>query len=297
MLKIESVTKSFRKKKVLNNITLNVKPGEVVALAGPNGVGKTTLLNLIAGISSINEGSVTIDSIPLKNYLRRNRGIGYFQQDFLFFNHRTFADQLNLFFDLAGYSKIQKEEFLERWISDMNLQPHYKEKIKNLSHGTVVKLNFLQTIIGSPEILLFDEPFSGLDVEQTILVRKYLRKIKTQSGIAIISSHDLHLLDNGLCNRFVFLQDGEIVRSLSEKEIQENYMTIVCSEDESEKLYKKLFGLHYNAKVIDIGEPEVKIVVECKTKEIKNLAKKEAGSLRIIERSDTKDIYRLFVTS
>ena len=297
MIKIESLSKSFGKKSVLQNINLNIKPGEVVALAGPNGAGKTTLLNLLAGISRTKKGNITINSLLLEKYLKLNRGIGYFQQDFFFFNHRTFADQLNLFFDFAGYDKTKKKQFLDRWITDMNLKPHYNEKIKNLSHGTVVKLNFLQTIIGSPEVLIFDEPFNGLDVEQTSLVRKHIRKIKSQSGVCIISSHDLNLLDNGLCNRFIFLQNGEIMNSLSDKELQENYITIVCPEEQSQVLHEKLSKLQYNAKIIDTGEVEVNIVVECKTQEKRKLLKQETGSLRLVEKSDTRDIYRLFITS
>lgn len=262
MLKIENISKKFKKVQALDEVNAQLNSPGCIGLVGPNGAGKTTLFNAIAGLIKLNSGEISYKDKPICQWQKKNRSIGYFLQDFKFNENRTLLEELTFLSELAGLSTDEQKLFFRNWINKLKLKDYASRKIKSLSFGTVQKMNFLQAILGDPEIVLLDEPFSGLDISQKKEIKKHIKSFK--KGLTIISSHNLNDLED-LCSHYLFIKQGRAIKFLKRDTLKSSFLKIESSKQEAALLLKNLKNIRdsYRAKVISKEDQKATVIIEC----------------------------------
>lgn len=184
---ISNLYKEYKKVNVINNLNLTLKPGTITGVYGPNGVGKTTLLRIIALVDSEFKGTVFINDLDItkSSKLLRN-DIGYVPQENAMYEELSVKDNLKLF-SLNDKQKT-KEKINELSIA-LDMNDFIKKKINTLSGGMKKRVNLAMTLINEPKLLVADEPFAGLDTIQREKVIEYLSKLAKSGVTQIISSH------------------------------------------------------------------------------------------------------------
>ena len=203
---IQNIEKSYGDIKVLSNLSLNCKKGEIIGLLGLNGAGKTTLMKILTGINLKWKGFISYDGIDLRKKLIDIQKItGYLPENNPLYSE-LFVSEYLLF--IARLYKIKKPN-LEKVISITGLNEYENHKIENLSKGYKQRVGLAASIIHDPELLILDEPTTGLDPNQIIEIRELIKKLG-EDKIVIFSTHILQEVE-ALCTRVVLLHKGEIV--------------------------------------------------------------------------------------
>jgi len=208
IIDINSVTKVIDDRKVLDDISLSINKGEILGLVGPNGAGKTTLFRIILGLISPSKGSVKVfKNNPIINNLKSKMKIGALLE------HSGIYDDLTVKENLIFFGKIYKTNGLENKISKLleyiNLSERANDIAGKLSLGMKKKLAIARVLISDPEILLFDEPTSSLDVYFQNEIRCLINDLSNKGKTIILSSHNLNELSR-MCSSIVFLNKGKI---------------------------------------------------------------------------------------
>lgn len=195
MIKINSVCKSFNGKPILEDISLNINPGEVYCLLGKNGAGKTTLLNLIIDLIKPEKGIIEIFNKPNdKLDIDNKKRIGVLREDLALIEELTGDDYINLmgyFYQLKPDIILNRKEELAAFFLDEDEQILVK-RIETYSKGTKKKVAIISALLNEPDILILDEPFSGLDPVSSKKLISYLKNYRTSKRIILISSHNIH---------------------------------------------------------------------------------------------------------
>ena len=189
-IKLESLSLSFGKRKILDNISFDVNAGQVLGLLGPNGVGKSTIFNLITGLIKPDYGSIIIDSQNINNdpiYLRTTKfKIGYVPQYGGYFHDLTLLENLNAIGELLIDDKEIRNEKINSLISKFELDAVRDVKANLLSGGQKKRLVISLALLGNPKILLLDEPFAALDVMTIKMLQQIIVNLQSEEGITII---------------------------------------------------------------------------------------------------------------
>lgn len=207
MIKLQQLTKNYGLNPVLRGVDLHVEEGEFVALVGGNGAGKTTLLRIVATLLSASSGEVVIGGWPLPQYTTRvRRHIGYVSHQSLLYDDLSAAENLAFFARLYGIEKERVDTALKR----VGLFVRQRDPVRTFSRGMVQRLTIARATLHEPDILLLDEPYTGLDQEATALLDDLLKQEADAGRTIIMITHDLiHGLH--LCDRIVILNRGKIV--------------------------------------------------------------------------------------
>lgn len=215
MLKIDSVTKQYEKKRVLQDLSFTVKPGEIVGLVGENGAGKSTLLRLLATIDKPNSGSITLHNLSYnKNRKTVRKSIGYVPQDIAIWEELSVKENMQFFEKLSFKSKSLDE--LRNLCLEMNLHK-WDEPVKALSGGMKRKLNIAITLIHDPDVLLLDEPTVGIDLKSKKEIGSYLwRQAKEKNRMIVYTSHDMDEIKE-LCDRVICIGEDKFYQDLLQK--------------------------------------------------------------------------------
>ena len=230
MITIKNVSKKYGEKIVLNNINIEIEEGEVVGVIGRNGAGKSTLFKILCGLTSQYDGECLVNGQVVKlseinhiSYMPEERGL---DGRLLVREHLT---------DLAMYKGIKKKiahTRIDYWLKVFELENKKYQKIDSLSIGNQQKIQFIETLLNEPDILILDEPFSGLDPISTDMFWNIIETLKKQNKTIIFSSHNLSDKIQK-CDKFFFIKEGVIKESGSLKDIQNNfgyYLEIATSE-------------------------------------------------------------------
>ena len=189
MIKLENLSLSFGKRKILENINFSINEGQIIGMLGPNGVGKSTIFNLITGLIKPDYGSVIINSINTNNYpiyLRTNRfKIGYVPQYGGYFHDLTLLENLNAIGEIQIENKKIRNEKIDSLIAEFELEPVRDTKASVLSGGQKKKLVIALALLGDPKILLLDECFAALDVMTIRMLQKIIVNLQNQKNITI----------------------------------------------------------------------------------------------------------------
>ena len=216
MLEIRNISKSFGNKKVLDDISFSVGKGEIVSVLGKNGGGKTTLFKTILGILEPDSGTVMLDGRPLKltetGYLPEERSLYY---------DCTVFKQLRHFALLKGLKARQADREVEEWLDITDMQ-EYRDTIPlKLSKGNQQKIQLIVALSGNPSVLVLDEPWTGLDIDNMELFEKLIKREKKENRVILLSSH-LHQQVQRICDRFIYIEDGKIRINVTRRELEES---------------------------------------------------------------------------
>ncbi len=214
-LKGSNLTKIYKKRTVVNNVTINIKQGEIVGLLGPNGAGKTTTFYMICGMVQPNEGRIDLDkneitSLPM--YKRAKLGIGYLPQEASIFRKMTVRNNLMAVLQFMPYDKIEREEKCDALLKDFNIT-HIQDSLGyQLSGGERRRTEIARALAVQPKFILLDEPFAGVDPIASEEIMKMIVKLKKKNIGVLITDHNVHETLS-IVDRAYILIDGKIFRS------------------------------------------------------------------------------------
>ena len=209
MIKIDHLVKNYGTNCAVDDISFEVQKGEIVGLLGPNGAGKSTTMNILTGYLSSTSGSVSVAGIDvLDNPIEAKKHIGYLPEQPPLYLDMTVEEYLIFNYNLKG-CKLNRDKHLEEICEVVKIKDVYHRVIRNLSKGYKQRVGIAQALIGSPEVIIFDEPTVGLDPKQIIEVRNLLRTLG-KSHTVILSTHILQEVQ-AVCDRIVIINKGKIV--------------------------------------------------------------------------------------
>lgn len=243
-LKIENLSKSYGDFKALNQISFEAEKGKILGILGRNGAGKTTTIKSIMGIVEPEEGTITFDG---ENIRKTKHSIGYLPEERGLYVNARVKDQLLYFAMLNGVEKKTALEEIKKFLQEFKIPEYLNKKVKTLSKGNKQKIQLISAILHKPEIVILDEPFSGLDPVNIELFKSTVLKLKQNGTTILFSSHRMEDVEE-LCDRIVMLNKGNIVENdsvtgLIEKYSADNEISIFAGGDITELINKHQFKL------------------------------------------------------
>ena len=216
-IEVKNLIKSFDKKVILDDISLQIKKGEIVSILGPSGSGKTTLLNLILGITDISSGKIIYDGEDITNVPLEKRGFNIVFQDYALFPNLTAYE--NIVYGLRNKPGISTEQDVQDFIHLLGLEEHLNKRISQLSGGQKQRVALARTMVMKPKILLLDEPLSALDGVIKESIKSKIKEIAREFSLTtIIVTHDPEEALT-LSDKVLIINDGEIAQYGTPKEI------------------------------------------------------------------------------
>jgi heme exporter protein A len=218
MIEVKKLVKRFGSKTILRAVDFNVKSGEFVALLGPNGAGKTTLLRILASLSRPSMGNVNIAGCKLPNDAAQVRGkLGVVTHQPLLYADLTAEENLHFYARMYGITnyEVRVTEVFEM----IGLKDRRKDLVRTFSRGMQQRLAIGRAVVHDPEVMLFDEPYTGLDQDASEMLDDVLRSVAAQGLTIVMTSHDL-VRAEGLATRFDVLSHGVIAASATKKDLK-----------------------------------------------------------------------------
>jgi ABC-2 type transport system ATP-binding protein len=219
-LRVENVTKRFGEFTAVEGLSFEVKAGRVFGFLGPNGAGKTTTIRMIVGITAPDEGKIEIFGEDFSGDLQ-NR-IGYLPEERGLYKKMKIQDQLRYFAALKNVPSKEADKRIDFWLERMNLGEWKKKKTTDLSKGMQQKIQFISTVLHNPDLLILDEPFSGLDPINVEFLIDVISEFKTQDKTIIFSTHLMETAER-LCNDILLINKSRKVVSGSLREVKASY--------------------------------------------------------------------------
>lgn len=216
VLQTQQLTKSFGDNLVLRGIDLKAQSGRALGLLGRNGAGKTTTIRIVMQVFRQDSGKVLLDGKPLQ---RDKLRIGYLPEERGMYQKKPILEQLVYFGMLAGLKKGEAKQNAKSLLKRLEMEEYTNRKLETLSKGNQQKIQFVATLIADPEIVILDEPFSGLDPVNAMLLKELVRELIQQDKIVFFSSHQMNYIEE-FCDDIAILNQGEITLSGSIREIK-----------------------------------------------------------------------------
>ena len=239
LLELRDICKSFGEKQVLKGISFKAQSGKAFGLLGRNGAGKTTTIRILMNVFPPDSGEVLIDGKPL-DYDRI--GIGYLPEERGLYPKKTILDQLVYFSVLKGMSRKQAVSAIDMWLERLEMTEYRNRRLDTLSKGNQQKIQLITALAHDPDIIILDEPFSGLDPVNAMMLKDVVREQLQKGKIVLFSSHQMSYIEE-FCDSIAILADGRVSLTGDLNEIKRNYprnKLSVISENIEE--IKKDFG-------------------------------------------------------
>ena len=238
---LKNVSKTFVGKKAVDNVSLVLdKPG-VYGLLGTNGAGKTTTIRMILGIIKKESGEITWNG---KAVDRKSVNFGYLPEERGVYPKTKIVDQLMYFAELKGMKKTEAQQSIQKWAKELKVEEYLNMTAEKLSKGNQQKIQFMTAVIHNPELVVLDEPFSGLDPVNTEILKNIIIDLVKNGKYVIMSAHQMATIEE-FCSDILILCKGKTVLQGNLKEIKESYPANRVKVDVNQKIdsYKKEFGL------------------------------------------------------
>lgn len=212
LLEIEKISKSYKKRQVVQGVSFTVESGQVVGLLGPNGAGKTTSFYMVVGLVRPDEGAIRLDHqaiTDLPMYRRARVGLSYLAQEPSIFRKLTVAENIQVALEAQGLTSSERSERLEALLSDFRVT-HIRESYGySLSGGERRRVEIARALAGSPKFILLDEPFAGIDPIAVADIQNIIRDLKAKGIGVLITDHNVRET-LGICDYAYILKDGSI---------------------------------------------------------------------------------------
>lgn len=263
-LEVKNLRKSFSGNEVLHGVSFSVESGKALGLLGKNGAGKTTTIRILMNIFKANSGEILIDG---KKFEPRNYQIGYLPEERGLYPKKKVIEQIVYLAELRGLSAKQAKENANIWIERLGVSEYANKTLESLSKGNQQKVQLAQTLVCNPDIVVLDEPFSGLDPVNAQILKDTVRELINQNKLVIFSSHQMSYVEE-FCEEIAIINKGEIVLNGNLRDI------------------KKEFGRNrLTLSANDLTLEDLKAVLEDKFKDIAiiNEVKKDCLILELIE--------------
>ncbi len=277
MLKLSHVTKYYGDFLAVDDLSFEVKDGEIFGLLGVNGAGKTTTFRMITGLLDKTSGSITFNGKKI-DYSVTDK-LGFLTEERSLLTKLTVLEQAKFYGGLKGMSDKDIENRLDYLLEKLEITEYKNKKIKELSKGNSQKVQFIMSIINSPKLLILDEPFSGLDPINIELFKKLILELKSEGTSIIFSSHRMEHVEY-FCESLVILIHGKTVLKGNLKQIKEDYQkkNIMIEADASMDELKGIKGVEKvdkigNTFVVSISDKSYVQNVFNYVKKLKNVTK------------------------
>ncbi|MGW6194460.1 ABC transporter ATP-binding protein [Bacillus cereus] len=255
-LAIRNLNKSFGEYQAVKNLNISLRGGEILGLLGRNGAGKTTTIRMILGLLNKDSGEILWDG---KRFSRKEVSIGYLPEERGLYPKMNIVDQLVYFGQLEGMTATAAKQSALKWIEKLEMKEYIKKKTEELSKGNQQKIQLIAAILHNPDLIILDEPFSGLDPVNAEMLKKVVLELIEQKKTMIFSSHRMDSVET-FCNQVYIMKDGQVVISGLLSDIKKSYgfkYLRVQSDGNVASLLKKMGvefqrdGEEYKMKVVD----------------------------------------------
>lgn len=218
-LEVKELRKSFSEKEVLHGISFSVESGKALGLLGRNGAGKTTTIRILMDVFKANSGEILIDG---KKFEPRNYQIGYLPEERGLYPKKKVEEQIVYLAQLRGVPSKKAKESTKIWLKKLGIEEYADKVLDSLSKGNQQKVQLAQTLVCDPEIVILDEPFSGLDPVNAQILKDTVRELISENKLVIFSSHQMSYVEE-FCEEIAIINKGEIVLSGNLKEIKKEF--------------------------------------------------------------------------
>ena len=220
MIEVQHVSKHYRAHTALDDVSLTIERGRVFGLLGPNGAGKTTLIRMINNIIKPDSGTILFDGKPLSaSDVAR---IGYLPEERGLYRKMKVGEQAIYLARLKGLSSSEAKRRLESWFEKFGIMPWWDKRVEELSKGMQQKVQFVCTVLHEPELLIFDEPFSGFDPVNSELLKSEIIALRERGSTLIFSTHNMQSVEE-LCDDIALINQSHLVLSGSVTEVRARY--------------------------------------------------------------------------
>lgn len=223
MLSLQHIFKKFQNRLVVNDVSFNVAPGEIIILLGKSGVGKSTILRILSGLETKDSGTILLNNQPLAP-----QSVGMVFQEFNLFPHLTVLENITLPLEqVAGKTKTQAQEIAHKLLTTYELTAQINLRPARLSGGQKQRVAFARALAMQPQILCCDEPTSALDPMLTSKVAQEINKLAQQGLSILIATHDTELIKQVHCTIYL-MQEGKIVEASTSEKLEKNPEQYPC---------------------------------------------------------------------
>ena len=234
LLELKNIDKSFGEKKVLKGVSFVAESGKAFGLLGRNGAGKTTSIRILMNVFPADAGEVLTDGKPI-DYDKIS--LGYLPEERGLYPKKLIIDQLVYFAELKGMKRTDAVQSVDRWLKRLELYEYRNKRLDTLSKGNQQKIQLITALAHDPQIVILDEPFSGLDPVNAILLKDVVKEQIARGKIVLFSSHQMSYIEE-FCDSIAILNAGKVVLHGDLREIKRNYVRdrLVVRTDNPEQI-------------------------------------------------------------
>lgn len=271
MLKLENVSKTFVGKLAVDNISFEINKPGVYGLLGTNGAGKTTTIRMILGIIKKDSGEITWNG---KKVERKHVNFGYLPEERGVYPKTKIYDQLMYFAKLKGMTNQKADESIKKWAKELKVEEYLQMPAEKLSKGNQQKIQFMTAIIHNPELVVLDEPFSGLDPVNTEILKNIIIRLVNEGKYIIMSAHQMSVIEE-FCSDILILNKGKTVLQGNLKEIKDSYKANRLEINTNQNIDKHIKQLNLEIEIEKNNDYTIKINNEEEAYQLLNKLVKE----------------------
>ncbi len=260
LLEIKGINKSFSGKQILHDVSFTVTSGKAMGFLGRNGAGKTTTIRTLMDVFKADSGVFLLDGKPFEP---TQYSVGYLPEERGLYGKEKILDQLIYFATLRGASHKEAKTSAEYWIERFGLSYAKNHKLETLSKGNQQKIQIAQTLLNDPEIVILDEPFSGLDPVNSQILKEVIIELIEKGKLVIFSSHQMNYVEE-FCDEITLIDKGKVVLSGNLKQIKSDIgrqRLRLTSSNYNNGSLKQFLSTH--VKGIEISEDKHSLIIEC----------------------------------
>ncbi len=253
MLELRNVSKRFSGIAAVDNVSFSARPGEVTGYLGPNGSGKSTTMKMITGLIEMSAGHIFFEGKPIQeDLIAYKRRMGYVPEEPYLYTHLSGTEYLTMVAQLRDLPAKQAAQRIDSMLRLFSLHGDRHASISGYSKGMRQKILLIAALMHNPQLILLDEPFSGLDVASSLVLRSLIQELASRGKVVLFSSHELDTVER-ICSRVVILHHGKLVaddsiqrlRSLMELPTLEKIFSQLAVEQDTESMARQIADLIY----------------------------------------------------